>query len=164
MEKIKRLRPDVITLDVEMPRMHGLTFLEKLMKTDPIPVLMVSALTQKDKETIVRALELGAIDYIPKPTIDVAKGALELGEEILRKVKITAKARVRTGINRGSTIPRPLPSNFKLATTDKIIAIGASTGGTQAVAEIISILPESTPGVVVVQHMPPYSPAHLQRD
>ncbi len=155
MNKIKSLKPDVITLDVEMPRMDGLTFLEELMKTSPIPVLMVSALTQRGNETTLRALELGAIDYIPKPRIDISKGVIQLGEEIIRKVRIAAKARVRTGSSHKKTESKPLPSGFKLTTTDRIIAIGASTGGTQAVTEIITALPESTPGIVIVQHMPP---------
>ncbi len=154
MNKIRALRPDVITLDVEMPRMDGLTFLEELMRTNPIPVLMVSALTQRGNETTLRALELGAIDYIPKPRIDISEGVIKLGEEIIRKVRIAAKAKVRMPVQK--TPPsRPLQSSFRLETTDRIIAIGASTGGTQAVTEIITALPESTPGIVIVQHMPP---------
>ena len=154
MNKIRALRPDVITLDVEMPRMDGLTFLEELMKTSPIPVLMVSALTQRGNETTLRALELGAIDYIPKPRIDISEGVIKLGEEIIRKVRIAAKAKVRMPAQK-KTSSRPLQSSFRLETTDRIIAIGASTGGTQAVTEIITALPESTPGIVIVQHMPP---------
>ncbi len=153
MEKISRLKPDVITLDVEMPRMDGLTFLGKLMKSNPIPVLMVSALTQKDARVTIEALELGAIDYIQKPTIDVAKGVVELGEEIVRKVRIAANARAKIGA--GGRRPRPVPSICGFSTTDKIIAIGASTGGTKAITDIVSTLPETTPGVVIVQHMPP---------
>ncbi len=154
MNKIRALRPDVITLDVEMPRMDGLTFLEELMRTNPIPVLMVSALTQRGNETTLRALELGAIDYIPKPRIDISEGVIKLGEEIIRKVRIAAKAKVRMPVQKKPP-SRPLQSSFRLETTDRIIAIGASTGGTQAVTEIITALPESTPGIVIVQHMPP---------
>ncbi len=152
--KIRDLKPDVITLDVEMPRMDGLTFLAELMKTDPIPVVMVSALTQKGCETTLRALELGAIDYITKPSIDVSSGVINLGDEIIKKVRLAAKAKVR----QVKVEPKVKTSSSTLAltsTSDKIIAIGASTGGTQAVTEIIMKLPESTPGILVVQHMPP---------
>lgn len=164
--KVRDLRPDVITLDVEMPRMDGLSFLEELMKTDPIPVVMVSALIQKGYETTLRALELGAIDYITKPSIDVSNGVINIGDEIIKKVRLAAKARARR-----TNSPHPpfakggmggLPDTHKstldtsrMATTDKIIAIGASTGGTQAITEVIATLPESTPGIVIVQHMPP---------
>lgn len=170
MNKIKSLRPDVITLDVEMPRMDGLTFLQELMKTDPIPVLMVSSLTQKGVETTVRALELGAIDYVSKPAIDVSSGVVTLGEEIIRKVRVAAKAKVRRV---GSSEPGVMSKSqnhrtpnaqistntaldtSRMATTDKILAIGASTGGTQALTAVIAALPESMPGTVIVQHMPP---------
>lgn len=169
MNKIFKLMPDVITLDVEMPRMDGLTFLKELMKTNPIPVLMVSALTQKGCETTLRSLELGAIDYVTKPNINVSNGIINLSDEIIKKVRLAAKAKVRS---------KPQGARFKeqmqieksqrllcdkhltldtsrMATTDKIIAIGASTGGTQAITEVIATLPESTPGIVIVQHMPP---------
>lgn len=93
--KVKDLRPDVITLDVEMPRMDGLAFLEELMKTTPIPVVMISALTKKGCETTLRALELGAIDYVTKPSIDISSGVIKLADEIINKVRIAAKAKVR---------------------------------------------------------------------
>lgn len=152
--KIENLRPDVITLDVEMPRMDGLTFLEELMRTNPLPVLMISALTEKGCDVTLRALELGAIDYIQKPSFDLREGIISISEEIKRKVRIASKARVRIGgkIQRSEEISKS-PTAF--TTTDKIIAIGASTGGTQAITEIISSLPETTPGIVIVQHMPP---------
>lgn len=156
MKKIEHLRPDVITLDVEMPRMDGLTFLETLMKTHPMPVVMVSALTQKGCEITLRALELGAVDYVSKPAIDKARGIIELSDEIIKKVRIAARARVRGHTEIRKTIPSsPSFSTTPLRTTDKIIAIGASTGGTQAITEILRCLPESVPGIVVVQHMPP---------
>jgi two-component system chemotaxis response regulator CheB len=160
MNKIKNLRPDVITLDVEMPRMDGLTFLEELMRTDPIPVLMISALTQRGCETTLRALELGAVDYITKPSIDVSSGIIDISHEIIKKVRIAAEAKVRrtdhpSGIGRKSDTHRSTLDTTRIATTDKIIAIGASTGGTQAITEIITALPESTHGIVIVQHMPP---------
>lgn len=152
--KIENLRPDVITLDVEMPRMDGLTFLEELMRTNPLPVLMISALTEKGCDVTLRALELGAIDYIQKPSFDLREGIISISEEIKRKVRIASKARVRIGgkIQRSEGI---IKSPTAFTTTDKIIAIGASTGGTQAITEIISSLPETTPGIVIVQHMPP---------
>jgi two-component system chemotaxis response regulator CheB len=167
--KVRDLRPDVITLDVEMPRMDGLSFLEELMKTDPIPVVMVSALTQKGCETTLRALELGAIDYITKPSIDVSNGVINLGDEIIKKVRLAAKAKIRSKvqgsgfkeqmqIEKSQRLPdagRLTLDTSRMATTDKIIAIGASTGGTQAITEIITALPESTQGTVIVQHMPP---------
>ncbi len=161
MEKITNLRPDVITLDVEMPRMDGLTFMKELMATDPIPVVMVSALTGKGCETTLKALELGAVDYVTKPAIDVSSGIAALSDELNRKVRIASKAHVRARgmVPTQHLIPdRSGKSVFdpgKISTTDKIIAIGASTGGTQAVTEMITMMPESAPGIVIVQHMPP---------
>lgn len=159
--KIASLMPDVITLDVEMPRMDGLTFLEELMRKTPIPVVMVSSLTQRACDTTLRALELGAIDYVTKPSIDVSDGLVVLGNEIIRKVRIAAKARIRRQTVTSLPVKTPSASKTsaldtsKMSTTDKLIAIGASTGGTQAITEVIMSLPESVPGIVVVQHMPP---------
>jgi two-component system chemotaxis response regulator CheB len=159
--KITSLMPDVITLDVEMPRMDGLTFLEELMRTNPLPVVMVSSLTQRACNTTLRALELGAIDYVSKPAIDISDGLTELGSEIIRKVRIAAKAKVRRldiPFKPSAVAPDAKVSTLdtsKMATTDKLIAIGASTGGTQAITEVIMGLPESVPGIVIVQHMPP---------
>lgn len=161
MNKINNLKPDVITLDVEMPRMDGLTFLGKLMKTNPLPVLMISSLTQKGYDTALKALELGAVDYVPKPAIDISNGVFNLGDEIIKKVRIAYKARVRHKhrflhkVEDYPTDANKPPASKLLSTTDKIIAIGASTGGTQAITEIISALPEDSPGIVIVQHMPP---------
>ncbi|HAK88375.1 MAG TPA: chemotaxis response regulator protein-glutamate methylesterase [Nitrospiraceae bacterium] len=168
--KIRSLRPDVITLDVEMPRMDGLTFLEELMRTDPIPVLMVSSLTQRGCETTLKALELGAVDYVSKPAIDVSTGIAGLSDEIIRKVRIAARAKARRVMSYELGV-RSKPQNIAAGdekiselqtqgsklqtTTDRIIAIGASTGGTQAITEIVTAMPESTPGIVIVQHMPP---------
>ena len=159
--KLSSLMPDIITLDVEMPRMDGLTFLEELMRTNPLPVVMVSSLTQRACDTTLRALELGAVDYVTKPAIDISDGLAELSNEIIRKVRIAAKARVRRSavpVVPSMPAPRAKVSTLdtsKMATTDKIIAIGASTGGTQAITEIILGMPESVPGIVIVQHMPP---------
>ena len=171
LNKIKKIKPDVITLDVEMPRMDGLTFLEELMRTNPIPVVMVSALTQGGCETTLRALELGAVDFVEKPVLDISSGVIGLGEEIVRKVRAAARAKVRAkskqyaeGSMQQTEVPTPyslLPTGRsvldprRMSTTDRIIAIGASTGGTEAIAEVVSALPESTPGIVIVQHMPP---------
>lgn len=161
--KLTSLQPDVITLDVEMPRMDGLTFLEELMRTNPIPVLMVSSLTQRACDTTLRALELGAIDYVTKPSIEITQGVEALAGEIIAKVRIAAKARVRFAARSGlpsssATSPPSKVSTLdttRMATTDKLIAIGASTGGTQAITEVITQLPTSVPGIVIVQHMPP---------
>ena len=155
-DKIQRLRPDVVTLDVEMPRMDGLTFLEKLMRVRPMPVVMVSSLTERGCETTLRALELGAVDFVTKPRIDVARGTLEVAGEIIAKVKLAGSAKPRT-----KPLPRPVgaaavsvprPPSFK--GTYKVVAIGASTGGTEALRELLCELPPDAPGIVIVQHMP----------
>lgn len=160
--KLSSLMPDVITLDVEMPRMDGLTFLEELMRTNPLPVVMVSSLTQKACNTTLRALELGAVDYVTKPSIDISDGVAELGNEIIRKVRIAAAARIRRPATAAadrtaasSSVRSAVLDTRTMATTDKLIAIGASTGGTQAITEVIMAMPESVPGIVIVQHMPP---------
>ncbi len=154
--KIRSTRPDVITLDVEMPRMDGLTFLEELMRTDPIPVLMVSSLTQRGCETTLKALELGAVDYVSKPAIDVSTGITGLADEIIKKVRIAAKAKARqVKVEAKVKVPISSSTSALTSTTDRIIAIGASTGGTQAITEIVTAMPESAPGIVIVQHMPP---------
>ncbi len=167
-EKIKKLNPDVLTLDVEMPRMDGLSFLENLMRLRPMPVVMVSSLTEKGADVTLRALELGAIDFVAKPKIDVAAGLKEYGEEIIEKVKAAAKARVRP-LERSRSVPRQTSVSEKQSTdavlaraagarhfrtTDKLIAIGASTGGTEAIREVLAGLPSDAPGIVIVQHIP----------
>lgn len=152
-DKIQRLAPDVITLDVEMPRMDGLTFLEKLMRARPMPVVMVSSLTERGCETTLRALELGAFDFITKPKLDVQRGTAEIVGAIVEKVKAAAQARVRP---RRTSAPAPVspssPARFR--GTHKVIAVGASTGGTEALRQLLCALPPDAPGVVVVQHMP----------
>ena len=152
-EKIKSLDPDVLTLDIEMPRMDGLTFLEKLMRGHPMPVIMISSLTSMGSDTTLRALALGAIDYVSKPKVDVSNGTIERAEEILAKVKAAARARVR----RPFAAPPPTPVTgraYQFTATHKIVAIGASTGGTEALKELLSPLPADFPGIVIVQHMP----------
>ena len=154
-DKILRLQPDVLTLDVEMPRMDGLTFLEKLMRAHPMPVVMISSLTDRGCETTLRALELGAVDFVSKPKIDVADGTVLLANEILEKVKAAAQARiigVRKKLAAGPS--RPLPSQALIKSTHQVIAIGASTGGTEALRELLEPLPPDSPGIVMVQHMP----------
>jgi len=153
-EKIKALNPDVLTLDIEMPRMDGLTFLEKLMRGHPMPVVMISSLTAKGADTTLRALGLGAIDYVSKPRLDVSNGTIEQAEEIVAKVKAAAKAQVRRS-SVATALPAPSAENAcRFSATHKIIAIGASTGGTEALKELLSPLPADFPGIVIVQHMP----------
>jgi two-component system chemotaxis response regulator CheB len=158
-DKIKSLQPDVLTLDVEMPRMDGVTFLEKLMHGHPMPVVMVSSLTQKGCDITMRALEIGAVDFFPKPTLDTLQGVAHGAQEIIEKVKTAARARIqrRTPSTRPPVAQqRPVSTvgaNYKL--THQIIAIGASTGGTEAIKDVLMGLPADTPGIVIVQHMPP---------
>jgi two-component system chemotaxis response regulator CheB len=153
-EKIKTLNPDVLTLDIEMPRMDGLTFLEKLMRGHPMPVVMISSLTAKGADTTLRALSLGAIDYVSKPRLDVSNGTIEQAEEIVAKVKAAARARGRRA--RAAAAPSTVLSQkqYQFSATHKVVAIGASTGGTEALKEILAPLPADFPGIVIVQHMP----------
>ncbi len=173
-EMIRNLDPDVITLDVEMPRMDGLDFLSKLMRLRPMPVVMVSTLTERGAEVTLKALELGAIDFVAKPKIGVADGIKQLAEEITDKIRTASKARVSrpaaaavsaatggssgaggvTATNVGAAIPRPSAPLGRLS-TEKIIFIGASTGGTEATKEVLVNLPPDSPAVVITQHMPP---------
>jgi two-component system chemotaxis response regulator CheB len=153
-EKIKTLNPDVLTLDIEMPRMDGLTFLEKLMRGHPMPVVMISSLTDKGADTTLRALGLGAIDYISKPKVDVSHGTIEHTEEIIAKVKAAARAKIRrTDPVKMTHIPSTGKS-YQFSATHKVVAIGASTGGTEALKELLAPLPADFPGIVIVQHMP----------
>jgi len=154
-DKIKALNPDVLTLDVEMPRMDGLSFLEKLMRARPMPVVMVSSLTERGAATTLRAIELGAVDFVTKPKIDMRTGTLDLADEIVQKVKAAARARVRVpapgGVSRATAT---LHAGALIKSTHKVIAVGASTGGTEALREFLAPLPSDTPGIVIVQHMP----------
>ncbi len=156
-DKIKALNPDVLTLDVEMPRMDGLTFLEKLMAARPMPVIMVSSLTEAGCETTLRALELGAVDFFTKPKLDMKEGMEEQVEALVAKVKGAARARIAARSPRPGGMenkPRPLGSLAMIKTTDTIIAIGASTGGTEAIRELLEVLPSNTPPILITQHMP----------
>lgn len=142
--------PDVITLDVEMPKVDGLTFLAGLMKARPTPVLMISTLTEKGADVTLQALELGAIDYISKPKIGVREGIEEYQQLIVDKVKTTAAAKIR----KRSGITPVSPKAITIKSTEKIIAIGASTGGTEAIKTFLMQLPANCPAVVITQHMP----------
>ncbi|MDH4320494.1 MAG: chemotaxis response regulator protein-glutamate methylesterase [Desulfobulbaceae bacterium] len=157
-DKIVQLKPDVLTLDVEMPRMDGVDFLRRLMPQYPIPVVMVSALTQKGKRITLEALDAGAVDFVTKPATDLARGLDEMMMELRTKVKIAANANVSHWKNKRQYLPseRQVHAPKALAeSTDKVIVIGASTGGTEAIRHIISQFPPTMPGVVIVQHMPP---------
>ncbi|WP_271411111.1 protein-glutamate methylesterase/protein-glutamine glutaminase [Pseudomonas sp. Q1-7] len=148
---IKQHAPDVITLDVEMPRMDGLTFLDKLMKGRPTPVVMISSLTERGSEATLRALELGAIDFVAKPKLGIAEGMQAYAEEIRAKLKVAARARM---IHRAPVAERPAERGLPILGTEKLIAIGASTGGTEAIKDVLLRLPADSPGVVITQHMP----------
>ena len=156
-DKIVQLQPDVLTLDVEMPRMDGVEFLRRLMPQYPLPVVMVSSLTQRGKQVTIDALEAGAVDFVAKPTSDVARGLQSMLLELRAKVKIASTANVAHWKSHRDAIParRPLAASRALAeSTDKVIAIGASTGGTEAIKKVVTPFPANIPGVVIVQHMP----------
>mgnify|MGYP001806284935 CR=1 FL=1 len=160
-ERIKALSPDVITLDLEMPRMDGLSFLEKLMALRPMPVVVVSTLTQKGADAAVRALELGAVDCVGKPLVDIRSGMEALAGELLAAVKTAARSRPRS---RGTAqVQRPLKVDPSLSTAGRIVAIGASTGGVEALQSIITRLPAEAPAVLIAQHMPPGFTASFAR-
>ncbi|MNM56301.1 Chemotaxis response regulator protein-glutamate methylesterase [compost metagenome] len=153
---IKRLNPDVLTLDVEMPRMDGLDFLERLMRLRPMPVLMVSSLTERGSEITMRALELGAVDFVTKPKLGIRDGLMEYTDTIADKIRAASRARVRAPRAEGAAEgapPAPL-LRTPLLSTEKLIIVGASTGGTEAIKEFLMPLPPDCPAVMIVQHMP----------
>jgi two-component system chemotaxis response regulator CheB len=154
---IKATSPDVLTLDVEMPRMDGLTFLRNLMRLRPMPVVMVSSLTESSADVTLAALELGAFDFVTKPRLDLARGLSAVARDIVAKVKAAAasRARPRPRAPRRPGPPVAVRSIDAVRLTDQVIAIGASTGGTEAIAEVLRGLPADAPGVVIVQHIPP---------
>ncbi len=164
-ELIRTLNPDVITLDIEMPRMDGLDFLSRLMRLRPMPVVMISTLTERGAEVTLKALELGAVDFVSKPRIGVADGLSVLSTEIAEKIRIAAKANVRrllSSIKGGSEAPVAkavvdYPHRMALTgvTSEKLVFIGASTGGTEAIKELLMRLPADFPAVLITQHMPP---------
>ena len=161
-EKIRMLNPDVITLDIEMPRMDGLEFLEKLMRLHPLPVIMISTHTLEGSAATLRALELGAVDFIAKPKVDIQNKLETYASLITEKIRIAAQANVRP--LHGSSTSKPVvtpktvrslkPSEKKSTVHQKLIVIGASTGGTEAIKEILIRMPIDCPPILVVQHMP----------
>ncbi|NSL56411.1 protein-glutamate methylesterase/protein-glutamine glutaminase [Uliginosibacterium aquaticum] len=151
-DRIKELNPDVLTLDVEMPRMDGLEFLEKLMRLRPMPVVMVSSLTERGADVTLRALELGAVDFVTKPKLGVAEGLEEYAQEIVAKIRAAARSQVRKR-SAGPHVPLVVPSSIKGA-SEKLILLGASTGGTEAIKDVLLDMPPSCPPIVIVQHMP----------
>ena len=166
-EKIKELNPDVLTLDVEMPRMDGVTFLGNLMRLRPMPVVMISTLTEQGADVTLRALENGAVDFVSKPKIDVAEQLNDYSQEIVNKVRMAAQAHVQP-LKKRKTVPTANAAEKNSAdavlsksagkghfrTTDKIIGIGSSTGGTEAVKDVLAGLPPDMPGIVISQHIP----------
>ncbi|VFR23130.1 Chemotaxis response regulator protein-glutamate methylesterase CheB [plant metagenome] len=153
-ELIKQHNPDVLTLDVEMPRMDGLDFLERLMRLRPMPVLMVSSLTERGSEITLRALELGAVDFITKPRLGIRDGLMEYSELIADKIRATSRARLRPQAAASASTPAPARLTRPLASTEKIVVIGASTGGTEAIKDVLQPLPPDSPAILITQHMP----------
>jgi two-component system, chemotaxis family, protein-glutamate methylesterase/glutaminase len=163
-EKIKLLNPDVLTLDVEMPKMDGITFLKNLMRLRPMPVVMVSSLTERGADVTLDALAIGAVDYLSKPKIDLAATLKDYSEELIEKIRTAARASVRAldpqraaaarpSLSADAVLPRAAKPGY-LRTTDRIIAIGASTGGTEAIKEVLTRMPPDAPGIVIAQHIP----------
>lgn len=165
-EMIRDLNPDVITLDIEMPRMDGIDFLARLMRLRPMPVVMISTLTERGAEVTMRALELGAVDFVAKPRIGLADGINELAGQIVEKIRVAASAHIRrvspptsSSVGTGPAVSggalRAEPLTLGRVSTEKLIFIGASTGGTEAIKEILMRMPADSPGIVITQHMPP---------
>jgi two-component system chemotaxis response regulator CheB len=165
-EKIKQLNPDVLTLDVEMPKMDGLTFLKNLMRLRPMPVVMVSSLTERGADVTLDAMAIGAVDFLSKPKIDVAATLRDYSDELIEKIKTAANASVRAldaqrmatlvskpKFSADAVIPKTSGAR-QIRTTDRIIAIGASTGGTEAIKHVLMGMPADTPGIVIAQHIP----------
>jgi two-component system, chemotaxis family, protein-glutamate methylesterase/glutaminase len=169
-EMIRAMNPDVLTLDVEMPKMDGLDFLERLMRLRPTPVVMVSTLTERGAETTIRALELGAIDFVAKPKIGISSGLADLAHEICEKIRVASRARMHRHVGAAPAAAQvhagqdgqpghagkpARPTQFSRLSTEKLILIGASTGGTEAIREVLVRLPPDSPAVLITQHMPP---------
>ncbi|QIL89917.1 protein-glutamate methylesterase/protein-glutamine glutaminase [Microbulbifer harenosus] len=149
---IKQLNPDVLTLDVEMPRMDGLDFLERLMRLRPMPVLMVSSLTRSGSEITLRALELGAVDFVPKPQLGIRSGLLEYGEQIAEKIRAAARTSPARRETQTTGAKRALES--VMVSSEKLLIIGASTGGPEAIRQVLEPLPANSPAILIAQHMP----------
>jgi two-component system chemotaxis response regulator CheB len=162
-EMIRELNPDVITLDIEMPKMDGIEFLGRLMRLRPMPVVMISTLTERGAEVTMRALELGAVDFVAKPRIGLVDGINDLASQIVDKIRVASQAHVRRSVTPPSVVssahptPSGTPQNPSIGriSTEKLICIGASTGGTEAIKEILIRMPADSPGIVITQHMPP---------
>jgi len=158
-EMIRATNPDVITLDVEMPKMDGLAFLEKLMRLHPMPVIMISSLTERSSEVTLKALALGAVDFVTKPKLDIANGMQEYGELIVDKIRVAAKAKLKkpsplhVAERLSADAVLPAIAN-RITSTEKLIIIGASTGGTEAIKEVLIRMPADCPGILITQHMP----------
>ncbi|MDE2431155.1 MAG: chemotaxis response regulator protein-glutamate methylesterase [Burkholderiales bacterium] len=158
-EMIKQTNPDVLTLDVEMPKMDGLDFLERLMRLRPMPVIMVSSLTERGSEITMRALELGAIDFVTKPKLSIQSGMLEYTELITDKIRVASKARIKArtlpSFDHGKASAEVLPLvRNPLTSSEKLIILGASTGGTEAIKSFLMQMPSDCPGILITQHMP----------
>lgn len=161
-EMIRELNPDVLTLDVEMPRMDGIDFLGRLMRLRPMPVVMISTLTERGAEVTMRALELGAVDFVAKPRIGLADGIKDLSDQIVEKIRVAAAAHIRRlptpaagAATESASVHRPEVKLLGRLSTEKLICIGSSTGGTEAIKEILTRMPADSPGIVITQHMPP---------
>lgn len=164
-EMIRELNPDVITLDIEMPKMDGIDFLARLMRLRPMPVVMISTLTEHGADVTMRALELGAVDFVAKPRIGLADGINELASQIVEKVRVAASAHIRriappnpiaeSAMGASGCTLRSESISLGRVSTEKLICIGASTGGTEAIKEILMQMPADSPGIVITQHMPP---------
>jgi two-component system chemotaxis response regulator CheB len=160
-EMIRELNPDVITLDIEMPKMDGIEFLGRLMRLRPMPVVMISTLTEHGAEVTMKALELGAVDFVAKPRVGVTDGLNELATQIVDKVRIAASAHIKRALppseRPGAATPaaKPLASLTGRVSTEKMVFIGASTGGTEAIKDVLTPLPADFPAIVITQHMPP---------
>lgn len=162
-EMIRELNPDVITLDIEMPKMDGIEFLGRLMRLRPMPVVMISTLTERGADVTMRALELGAVDFVAKPRIGLVDGIKDLTSQIVEKVRVASNAHIkRTIVGPAGAGPRVGAgviehainlSNARIS-TEKLICIGASTGGTEAIKEFLVRMPADSPGIVITQHMP----------
>lgn len=161
-EMIRELNPDVITLDIEMPKMDGIEFLGRLMRLRPMPVLMISTLTERGADITMRALELGAVDFVAKPRIGLVDGINDLAGQIVDKVRVASHAHVRrsaapapSAVTQAPATGAPRNPALGRVSTEKLICIGASTGGTEAIKDILVRMPADSPGIVITQHMPP---------
>src|SRR5690554_1670237 len=150
-ELIKQHNPDVLTLDVEMPRMDGLDFLDRLMRLRPMPVVMVSSLTERGSEVTLKALELGAVDFVTKPKLGLRDGLMEYSDLIADKIRAAAASRPRQAMRQR---PRQRMLTRPFSTTEKLVMIGASTGGTEAIRQVLEPLPPNSPAIMITQHMP----------